>query len=128
MSKARIELVVRLLLALMAGVFGANKFAHFLPQPDPPQAGGEFLGALMDAGYVFPAIGIVFILSALLLLANRVVLALVLLAPIAVNILGYHIQYDLAGIGPGGVLAGLLLVLAIVRAKDVAQLFAGPRP
>ncbi len=128
MSKARIDLIARILLALMVGVFGANKFLQFMPQPDPPEAGGKFLGALMDAGYVFPAIGIVFIVSALLLLANRVVLALVLLAPIAVNILGYHIQYDLAGAAAGGVLAGLLIVLAVLRAKDVAQLFAGPRP
>ena len=123
MKKNRVEQVVRYLLVLMLGVFGANMFLHFMPQPEPPEEGGKFLGALQDAGYVFPTIGVVFLVSALLLIAGRVPLALLLVAPIAVNILGYHFEYDLAGTTAGGVLAGLMIVLALLRAKDVAALF-----
>ena len=52
-------------------------------------------------------------------------MALALTFPIwiAVNILGYHFKYDLPGTTAGGVLAGLMIVLALLRAKDVAALF-----
>ncbi|MFT7518152.1 MAG: putative oxidoreductase, partial [Kiritimatiellia bacterium] len=49
---------IRFLLALVLAVFGADKFLHFMPRPDAPAEGGAFLGALHDAGYVFPTIGL----------------------------------------------------------------------
>ena len=57
MNKTRT--VIRFLLALVLAVFGADKFLHFMPQPDAPPEGGAFLGSLVDAGYVFPVIGLV---------------------------------------------------------------------
>lgn len=123
MNKSRIERVVRYLLVTMLAIFGANIFLHFMPQPTPPEEGGRFLGALGGAGYVFPTIGVVFLLAALLLVARRVVLALLLVAPIALNILLYHFKFDLSGIGPGGLLSALLLVLAAIHAKEIAVLF-----
>ena len=35
----KIEMVVRLLLALALLVFGADKFFHFMPMPEPPEEG-----------------------------------------------------------------------------------------
>ena len=35
--------VIRFLLALALAVFGADKFLHFMPQPDAPPEGGAFL-------------------------------------------------------------------------------------
>ena len=123
MNKPVVEQVVRYLLVVMLAVFGANMFLHFMPQPAPPDAGGKFLGALGGAGYVFPTIGIVFLIAVVLLMSRCVVLALLLVAPIAVNILSYHFRYDLAGTGAGGLLAVLMLVLAVIHARDVAVLF-----
>jgi len=123
MNKSRIELVLRLLLIAMLVAFGANKFLGFMPMPEPPEAGGKFLGALMGAGYVFPTIGVVFLVSALLLLMRRVALGVLLVAPIAVNILGYHLQYDPEGIGAGAALAFLLLALAVLNGKAIGELF-----
>ena len=122
MNAARIEQVTRIVLALMLAVFGANKFFHYLPQPEPPPDGGAFLGALMNAGYVFPVIGAVFLVSALLLLVGRVVLPVLLLAPIVVNILGYHMQFDPSGSVAGGVLAALLILLVLLHPGDFAKL------
>ena len=63
------------------------------------------------------------LLGRVLLGAKRVVLALLLVAPIALNILLYHFKFDLAGIGPGGLLSVLLLVLGTMHAREIAVLF-----
>jgi len=107
-----LEISSRLLLALMITVFGANKFFHFMPTPDAPEDGAEFLGALFFSGYIFNSIGVVFLLSALLLITGRVVLALFLLAPVAFNIIGYHVAFDPAGIGAGAILVVLMLIVS----------------
>lgn len=122
--KTKIELAVRLILGLMLAVFGANKFLHFMPMPDPPEAGGKFLGALMEAGYVFPFVGAVFLLVAVLLFLNRAVpFGLILLAPMTVNILLYHLKFDVAGIGAGVLLAILHVTLAFMHRDRFAPLF-----
>ena len=100
--KKKLPLIVRCLLALMLLIFGLNTFFGFLKMPAPPEDGGRYLGALMEAGFIFPAIGVVFIICAGLLATGRAVgLTLVMLAPICYNILAYHIRYDLPGIGAG---------------------------
>ena len=126
MNKTRIELALRFILIAMLAAFGANKFLHFMPMPEPPEEGGQFLGALMGAGYVFPAIGIVFLVAAVCLLTRRVALGLVLVAPVAVNIIGYHLAFDPAGIGAGAVLTFLLLGVAFMNCDDVCALFKSP--
>jgi putative oxidoreductase len=125
MNISLINRIARILLAIMLLVFGANKFFHFMEMPAPPEAGGKFLGMLMDAGYVFPTIGVVFIVAGLLLLIGRNALAVFLVAPIAVNILGYHIQYDMAGIGAGVVLSALLLIVAGLNCGQICRVFSG---
>ena len=123
MNRTRIEQIVRYLLAILLAVFGGDKFLHFMPRPAAPEAGGQFLGALTEAGYVFPTIGGVFLLAALLLMFNRVLFALLLIAPIAVNILGYHYAFDRAGAAAGGVLALLWILLAALHTADLGVLF-----
>ena len=127
MNSSKTESAARYLLAVMLAVFGADKFFHFLEMPDAPEAGGKFLGALFETGYIFPTIGAVFLVSALLLMLKRVVLALLLLAPITVNIILYHVTYDVAGIGGGAVLTALMLVLAVLHAKPMMALLCGTR-
>ena len=93
--KKKLPLIVRCLLALILLIFGLNTFFGFLKMPAPPEDGGRYLGALMEAGFIFPAIGVVFIICAGLLATGRAVgLTLVMLAPICYNILAYHIRYD----------------------------------
>ena len=120
---AKLEMVARYLLALALLVFGADKFLHFMPHPEPPEAGGQYLGALFGAGFIFPTIGVVFIVAALCLLTKRVVLALLLVSPVILNILLYHATYDVPGIGAGAVLAVLALALFCFHARGVAMLF-----
>ncbi|QXD16662.1 hypothetical protein GQ464_006910 [Rhodocaloribacter litoris] len=105
----------RYVLGLLLVVFGLNGFFRFLPMPTPPEAAGRFLGAMMETGYLLPLVKLVELTVGVLLLANRFVpLALVLLAPVSVNIIAFHLFLDPAGIVPGAVIAALqaLLLLA----------------
>lgn len=117
-------LAARLLLGLIFFVFGLNGFLHFLPMPQPSPEAGAFLGALAATGYMFPLIKGVEVVAGALLLANRAVpLALVLLAPIAVNIAAYHLVLE-PGFGMVALIGALMLFLAYVHREQFASLFA----
>lgn len=121
--------VVRIALGLVFVVFGANGFLHFLPTPPFPPEAGSFLGALAATGYMFPLIKSVEVVSGLLLLSGRwVALALLLLAPIVVNIVAFHTL--LAPFNPivAVVLAGELYLAWSYRAAYRGALDRDARP
>ncbi|UJR85264.1 DoxX family protein [Sandaracinus amylolyticus] len=122
----------RILLGLLFFVFGLNGFLQFIPQPPPPPEAGAFLGGLAAAGYMFPLIKGTEVVAGALLLTNRFVpLALVLLAPIVVNIVFFHAV--LAPDGIGMVLFILALEVGLAFAyrsafREVLALDAKPTP
>jgi len=106
----------RVLLGLVFFAFGLDGFLHFVPQPDPstmPAGSVALVGALVASGYMLPLIKGTEVVVGALLLANRFVpLALVLLAPVIVNIVLFHAFLAPAGIGMAIVLVALQLGLA----------------
>src|SRR6266700_447401 len=107
--------VARVLMGLGFCVFGLNGFFHFIPEPKTPMSAGaaDFAGALFKTGYMFHLISGTQLLSGILLLLNRFVpLALVLLMPVLVNIIAFHIFLQPAGFAPGAILTALELFLA----------------
>lgn len=87
----KFALAARFLLGTIFFVFGLNGFFGFLPAPPLEGPAGAFAGALVASGYMFPLIKGTEVLVGLALLANRFVpLALVVLAPISINILLFH--------------------------------------
>jgi hypothetical protein len=102
-----------LLLGLLFAVFGLNGFLQFLPSPPLPEAAGAFMGALAKTGYMFPLIkGTEVVAGALLLTGLLVPLALLLLAPVVVNIVAFHVALAPAGMGVVGLVVALMLYLA----------------
>ena len=90
--------LARLLLGLVFVLFGLNGFFDFIPLEAPAGEAGAFLGALGAAGYMLPLIKITEIVAGALLLANRhVTLATLMLAPIVINILAFHVFLDNSG-------------------------------
>jgi hypothetical protein len=107
--------IARLLMGLAFTVFGLNGFLHFIPEPKGamPAGAAAFAGALNNTGYMFQMISGTQLLVGVLLLLNRFVpLALVLIMPVLVNIIAFHIFLQPAGIAPGAVLMLLELYLA----------------
>jgi uncharacterized membrane protein YphA (DoxX/SURF4 family) len=103
----------RIVLGLVFFVFGLNGFLHFLPQPPMSGPPAEFFGALFATGYMLPLIKGTEVVAGVLLLAGRYVpLALTLLAPVIVNILGFHLFLAPSGIGLPLVVLALEVVLA----------------
>ncbi len=89
--KRHLPTAIRLLTGLIFVVFGLNGFLGFLPMPPLPEGAGAFMGALAATGYMFPLIKGTEIVAGLMLLSGRLVpLALVLLAPVIVNIVLFH--------------------------------------
>ena len=84
-----VALIARILLGLIFFVFGLNGFLNFIPMgPLPSGLAGEFMTVLFQSHYVL-FVSAVQLAGGVLLLVNRYVpLALVLLGPVIVNILG----------------------------------------
>jgi putative oxidoreductase len=115
-------LIARLLLGLIFVVFGLNGFLNFLDMgPMPSGLAGQFIGALFQSHYLWVVAGLQ-VVGGLLLLVNRFVpLALVLLGPVIVNILLYHLFLNRAGFGP----AILVTVLWFIVFYGHRQYFSG---
>ena len=109
-----VPMLVRLLLGLVFVLFGLNGFFDFIPLEAPAGEAGAFLGALGAAGYMLPLIKIVEIAAGVMLLMNRhVLLATLMLAPIVVNVLAFHIFLDSGG----------MLMAAVVSALEGYMLY-----
>ena len=94
-----LTLISRLLLGLLFLVFGLNGFLNFLNMGPPPTGlAGQFITALFVSHYYWAIAALQVIAGVLLLVGRYVPLALVLLGPIIVNILLYHIFLMPAGI------------------------------
>jgi uncharacterized membrane protein YphA (DoxX/SURF4 family) len=95
-SKLRyVTIVARLLLALIFLPAGAMYFLGMMPEPKepPPPAAMDFAMAMMKTGYLFQLVKAVELTAGVLFLINRFVpLALVLLAPVAVNICLFNLK------------------------------------
>lgn len=103
MTKA--VLGARLFLGLIFTVFGLNGFFNFMPAPPLPEPALNFIMALVGSGYLMTLVKIIEVLCGVALLANFMVpFALVLLAPIVVNIFLFHLV-----LAPGGALIAILV-------------------
>lgn len=117
-----VTLIARILLGLMFIVFGLNGFLNFLNMgPMPTGLAGQFMGALIQSHYYW-VIAALQIAGGVLLLVNRYVpLGLVLLGPVIVNILLYHIFLNPAGVG----MALVATVLWFIVFYGYRQYFSG---
>src|SRR5262245_36231491 len=123
-QKTRLQSAARYGLGALFAIFGLNGFFHFIPQPPMEGPAAAFAGALFATGYMFPLIkGTEVLAGALLLLGRYVPFALLLLAPVVVNILAFHLFLAPAGLLIPIVALALLLYLAWTEREVYAPLF-----
>ncbi|MGI9432514.1 MAG: DoxX family protein [Myxococcota bacterium] len=106
----------RVLLALPFLIFGLDGLLEFLPRDVYPEHGEQaaaFHAALVDSGYAWELLKGVEVLVSIALLTGRFVpLALAVITPVVVHILGFHATMEREGTELAVVLVALTAFLA----------------
>src|SRR6266566_6562210 len=120
-----VTLIARILLGLVFLVFGLNGFLNFLNTgPAPTGLAGQFLGALILSHYYWVVAALQIAGGGLLLVNRFVPLALVLLGPIIVNIICFHVFMNPMGAGLAAVVAILWLTVFYGKRQYFSGIFA----
>lgn len=105
-------LICRILLGLLYFVFGLNQFFHFIPMTPPTGDAGVFFTGMVASVYLIPLMGFFQTACGLCLLINKYVpLALLVIMPITLNILMFHIFLVPAGLGMAVAITGISVFL-----------------
>jgi len=113
----------RSLLGLIFVIYGVNYFIPFVSLPATSPEGQELLDAFAASGFFLPLLRVTQLVAGIALLANRFApLAVVILAPIVVNIVLYDIFLDLAGLPMGILLLALQSFLGWAYCDDYERL------
>ena len=117
--------IVRILLGLILVVFGANKIYSFIPLPSPPEEAGRFMASLAATGYVLTVVAALEIVIGLMLIFRLwVPFALLVLVPISINILLFHLFLNVPAIGTALLVVVLNGVLLYKHRRKYKPLFA----
>jgi uncharacterized membrane protein YphA (DoxX/SURF4 family) len=114
------SMIARILLGLLFLVFGLNGFLQFLKMPPPTGAAAQFFGALFVSHEIVVIMAIQVIVGVLLLVNRFVPFALLLLGPVIVNIVLFHVFMNPSGLPP----AMIASILWILTALGVPGFFA----
>ncbi len=109
--------IVRILLGILLIVFGLNKILPetFIPLPEMPEKAADFMTSLGATGYVLKTVGMIETLIGIMLLLKKwVAFALIVLVPISLNIVLFHLFLDVSGIG-GALLVAILNGILIYK-------------
>lgn len=121
---SQFTLLVRIVLGIILIVFGSNMVHPFIPLPPPTGAAADFMSSLGATGYIFPVVGILEVaIGAMLLLKKWVAFALILLAPISINILLFHLFLDIPGVSVALLVAILNVIMIYKHWKQYIPLF-----
>ncbi|MGB5704717.1 MAG: DoxX family membrane protein [Polyangiales bacterium] len=123
-------IAARVLLGLIFVVFGLNGFFNFIQPPEMNDTARTFMGALAGTGYFMIVVKLVEVVSGLMILTGRFLpLGLILLAPVSVNILLFHIFLDPSTLAMAVAIVVMQLFLAwAYRDSFSGVLQAGAKP
>lgn len=112
-----LAIICRVLLGLMFLVFGLNGFLHFIPVDAPPadSLAAKFMGSLVASGMMHLISAMQVLGGLLVLVGGTAPLGLVILGPIIVVALLFHILMA-GGHGAGPALAAAVLELVLLFA------------
>ena len=91
MNKA--QTIAGAILGLLFITFGLNFFLHFIPMPSPPEGSpaANFMGAMYGTGFLTFVKVLEILGGVLTALPKTRTLGLIILTPIVVNILAFHV-------------------------------------
>lgn len=116
--------ILRMLLGTSLLIFGINKFFAFIPIFDMAPAAANFMESLNSTGYVLYVVACLeLLIGGLLLFKKWVPFALILLAPIVINILLFHLFLDVSGAAVAVFMLAITGVLIYKYWKSYTSLF-----
>jgi putative oxidoreductase len=122
LNKGKLPIIARYILGVLLLFFGLNGFLQFMAPPTMNDAANSFMGALTATGYMFTVINLVFLLAGISLLTNKYVpLSLLVLAPITVNIVLFHLFLHIQS----GLFGVILAILHIYLASEKMNSYKG---
>ena len=93
----KIYTVIRYLFGAGMTFFGVANLFQLMPAHTFPGNAGILMTAFADSGYILPAVGLTQVVLGIALIANRFIpLALLLFAPVVVNVILFHVFMDMA--------------------------------
>jgi putative oxidoreductase len=111
--------ITRILLGIMLLLSGLNKILKIIPTP-----ADNLIESFGQVDYIFPVVSALEVIIAVLLLSKKwVPFALVLLAPLSINILLFHFYLDFQGIVPAIIVAVLNGILIYKHWRQYLPLF-----
>jgi uncharacterized membrane protein YphA (DoxX/SURF4 family) len=121
-------LIARILLGLLFLVFGLNGFLNFIHGPMPTGVAGQYLAVMGGTFYIHFVFAVQIVAGLLLLSGQFVPLALVLLGPVIINILLFHVSMQPSGLPPGLFAAVLWFIVFFGVRRAFAGIFAQKVP
>lgn len=90
--KNKVIFAISALMGLMMINSGMNKFLQYMPMPEMPMEAGKLMMAFMESGWLMPLIALVEIIGGALLIVPKLrALGAIMLLPITIGILAFHI-------------------------------------
>ena len=112
--------LARLVLGLPLVVFGLNGFLRLIPVPKQTPEGEAFLRALVETGYMLPFWkGTEVVCGLAILLGLWLPLALVVITPVMLNIIAFHLWLD-PDPGTMGLVALMSAALVYLATKNLS--------
>lgn len=116
--------LIRILLAFMLVFFGLNKFYGFVSFENLDGFAAKYI-EVMSNSYIFPTVGGIYLVAAVLLVSNRIVgLAVLLTFPIALNALLFHMTLDPSNMQLSLIFVLLHLVVMFEKRRSFIGLFS----
>jgi putative oxidoreductase len=123
MKKSTLATIARYVLGVALVFFALNGFFQFMTPPLMGDAANAFMAAMAATGYMFFLINLVQLVVGVSLLANKYVpLALIVLAPLTLHIILFHVFLHVQSILFGAIVAVLHIYLASVNMKSYKTL------
>ena len=120
----RLYLSLRYLFGIAMTVFGIGNLFQLLPPHRFGGTAGEVMHAFVLSGYILQAVGFCQIVLGIALLLNRFIpLALLVFAPIVVNVVLFHLFLDMSSIAMAMPIVGLTVYFFFSHKSSFAPLF-----
>lgn len=115
--------LARTLLGLLLVFVGSNKVFQFMPMPEMPLAASTFMGAIVSAGFLLPLMALLEVLSGALLIMNKYsLLSAIIILPITLTAMIFHLALDPSNILFAGIAFSLNVIVLFNQKKKISTL------